>query len=184
MRPTEILIKEHDAILLMLKILDAVATRLGKNEPVNPEHPRQIVEFIRVFADKCHHGKEENLLFKSMARAGVPEQGGPIAVMLSEHETGRNLVRNMDTAASAFAEGDKSAAGQFVQNAHGYISLLSQHIQKENMVLFPMADRVIPNDEQDRLLVDFDKVETEIIGEGTHERFHELLDQLKSEYLK
>lgn len=184
MKPTEILIKEHDAILLMLKILDAVATRLENNEHVDPDHPSQIVEFIREFADKCHHGKEENLLFKSMAKAGVPEQGGPIAVMLSEHETGRNFVRNMDTAASAYAKGDKSTIGQFVQNARGYISLLFRHIQKENMVLFPMADRVIPDDEQDRLLDEFDKVETEIIGEGTHERFHELLDQLQSKYLR
>jgi hemerythrin-like domain-containing protein len=184
MRPTEILIKEHDAILLMLKILEAVAARIEKNEQVNPEHPSQIVEFIQVFADKCHHGKEENLLFKSMTKAGVPEEGGPVAVMLSEHEMGRDFVRNMDAAASAFAKGDKSAADKFIQNARGYISLLSQHIQKENMVLFPLADRVISQEEQQQLVSDFDKVETELIGEGTHERFHELLHQLESEYLK
>lgn len=183
MRPTEILIKEHDAILVMLEILQAVSTRLENNEPVKPEHLPQIVEFIRVFADKCHHGKEENLLFKSLVKAGLPEKGGPVAVMLAEHEMGRNFVSNMDAAASAFKGGDQTAAGQFIENARGYASLLSQHILKENEVLFPMADRVIPQNEQSQLLEDFDKVETEIVGDGVHERFHKLLDLLKSEYL-
>jgi hemerythrin-like domain-containing protein len=183
MRPTEILVKEHDAILVMLEILRAVSTRLEKKEHVESEHLPQIVEFIQVFADKCHHGKEESLLFKSMVKAGLPEKGGPVSVMLSEHGMGRDFVRNMDAAASAFAKGDKSAADRFAQNARGYVSLLSQHIQKENNVLFPMADRVIPREEQSQLIDDFERVETEIIGEGAHERFHRLLDRLKSEYL-
>ncbi len=184
MKPTEILVKEHDAILVMLEVLKAVSARLENKEHVNPEHLPQIVEFIQVFADKCHHGKEENLLFKSLVKAGVPQAGGPIGVMLSEHEAGRNLVRKMDAAASSYTKGDQSAADQFIQNARGYISLLSQHIQKENNVLFPMADKLIPPQEQNQLIGDFEKVEIEVIGEGTHERLHELLDLLKSEYLK
>jgi hemerythrin-like domain-containing protein len=183
MTPTEILMKEHDAILIMLEILENVSKRLENKEPVRPEHLSQIVEFIQVFADKCHHGKEENLLFKSLVKAGIPEEGGPIAVMRSEHEMGRDFVRKMDAAARAFAKGDQSMVAQFVQNARGYISLLSQHIQKENHVLFPMADKVIPQEEQKRLVSDFDKVETEVMGKGTHERFHELLKKLKSAYL-
>jgi hemerythrin-like domain-containing protein len=184
MKPTEVLVKEHDAILVMLEILKAVSTRLENKKPVKPEHLPQIVEFIQVFADKCHHGKEENLLFKSMVKAGMPEEGGPISVMLSEHEMGRDFVRKMDAAASAFINGDRSAVTQFIQNARGYASLLSQHIQKENKVLFPMADKVIPQEEQSQLLEEFEKVETEVVGAGVHEKFHELLDQLRSEYLE
>ena len=184
MKPTDILVKEHDAILLMLEILNKVSTRLENKEPVNPEHLSQIVEFIQVFADKCHHGKEESLLFKSMIKAGVPEKGGPIAVMLAEHVQGRNFVKEMDSAALKFRDGHKSASNQFIQNARGYVTLLSQHIQKENRILFPMADKVIPQEEQDQLLNDFDKVETEIVGDGVHEQFHKLLDELKAEYLK
>ncbi len=183
MKPTEILIKEHDAILSMLEILKAVSTRLENKEQVNPEHLPQIVEFIRIFADKCHHGKEENLLFKSMIKAGMPKDSGPVAVMLSEHDAGRGFVRKMNEAALAFVQGDHSLVDKFVQNANGYIALLSQHIQKENKILFPMADKVIPQEEQKRLLDEFDKVETEIIGDGIHEKFHELLHRLRSEYL-
>lgn len=184
MKPTDVLIKEHDAILVMLEILKVISTRLENSEYVKPEHLPQIVEFIRVFADKCHHGKEENLLFISLKKAGMPVEGGPISVMLSEHDMGRNFVGEMDAAASAYARGSKSAARQFAKSALGYVALLSQHILKENKVLFPMADRMIPLAEQNQLVEDFEKVETDIIGEGTHERFHALLDQLKAEYLK
>jgi len=184
MKPTEVLVKEHEAILIMLEILKVVSSRLENKDHVKSEHLSQIVEFIQVFADKCHHGKEENLLFKSMVKASLPKEGGPIAVMLPEHEMGRHFVRKMDEAASAVVQGNLSASSQYIQNARGYVSLLSQHIQKENNILFPMADRVIPQEEQDQLVSDFDKVELEIIGEGTHERFHELLHDLKLEYLK
>jgi hemerythrin-like domain-containing protein len=85
----------------MLEILKVVSSRLVNKDYVKPEHLLQIVEFIQVFADKCHHGKEENLLFRSMVKAGLPKEGGPIAVMLSEHEMGRNFVRKMDEAVSA-----------------------------------------------------------------------------------
>jgi len=184
MKPTDVLIQEHAAILLLLNILEAVSTRLQNNEPVDPEDLPRIVEFIRVFADKCHHGKEENLLFKSLAKAGMPVEGGPIAVMLAEHDQGRAFVAQMDKAATAFVGGDKSAADMFTRSAHGYTHLLAGHIQKENNVLFPMADRMIPPDEQSRLLDGFDKVEAEVVGHGVHERFHELLDRLKAAYLE
>jgi len=183
MKPTDVLIKEHEAILLMLQILEAVSNRLENGRDVKPEHLPQIVEFFRVFADKCHHGKEENLLFKAMIKAGLPEKNGPVAVMLREHETGRDFVGKMDTAAAAYAGGDRTQVDRFIHNARRYIALLSQHIQKENRILFPMADRLIPPEEQSRLSAGFNKIETEIIGEGIHERFHELLHALKSEYL-
>lgn len=93
-------------------------------------------------------------------------------------------IRKMDATASAYAKRDRSAADQFIGNACGYVSLLSQHVHKENNVLFPMADRVIPEEEQNHLINGFDKVETEIIGDGNHERFHRMLDPLKSECLK
>ena len=73
----------------MLKILDKVCARLESKEKVDPEHLEPIVEFFRVFADKCHHGKEEDLLFPEMEKAGVPKEMGPIGVMLAEHQQGR-----------------------------------------------------------------------------------------------
>ncbi len=182
MRPTDILKTEHDAIQTMLKITETVCSKLESQEPVNPEHLKQIVEFIQVFADRCHHGKEEDLLFKALEAVGVPKEGGPIGVMLMEHDMGRRYVKKMSEAATAYGKGSREAAKQFIDNARNYVILLSQHIFKENNVLFPLADRLLPEETQDKLVEQFEVVEREKIGAGQHEQLHKLLDELKKIY--
>ena len=184
MRPTDILKKEHDAILLMLGVIEKVCDKLEFGEIVNPQHLEQIVEFIQVFADKCHHGKEEELLFVEMNKAGFPKEAGPIAVMLQEHELGRSFVRQMAEASRDYSLGKPGSGKKFEDNARGYVALLQQHISKENNILFPLADSHIPENVQERLLTDFEKVESEKIGAGKHEELHKVIDSLKNFYLK
>lgn len=183
MTPTDQLKEEHEGILLMLKILGEVCSRLAARQKVDPNHPGRIVEFFRVFADKCHHGKEEGLLFPEMEKAGVPKERGPIGVMLAEHDQGRGYVRAMGEAAVRLKKGDPGGAEEFVENARNYITLLAQHIEKENSILFPMGEKVIPQEKQQALVKAFERLEREQIGEGTHEEFHQLLHQLKEIYL-
>ena len=76
------------------------------------------------------------------------------------------------------------AAQEIIKNSRNYINLLTQHIQKEDTILYPMADMHIPKEKQEQLLKDFDTIEVERIGAGKHEEFHKLLKQLKSIYLK
>ncbi|MBM4388754.1 MAG: hemerythrin domain-containing protein, partial [Deltaproteobacteria bacterium] len=76
MRPTELLSQDHQVILQMLKVIEGMAKRIGSGQDVEIEHLDGVVEFIRAFADKCHHAKEENLLFPAMEAAGIPKDGG------------------------------------------------------------------------------------------------------------
>ena len=100
MTPAEQLREEHQGITLMLKILEKVCAKMEAQGKVNPDHLERIVEFFRIFADKCHHGKEEDLLFPEMEKAGIPREKGPIGVMLAEHSQGRGFVQGMAEAAS------------------------------------------------------------------------------------
>ncbi len=184
MTPTDELKEEHQGILLMLKVLEKVCAKLESKEKVDPDHLERIVEFFRVFADKCHHGKEEDLLFPEMEKAGIPRDLGPIGVMLMEHEQGRAHVRGMGEAAARYKEGVPCASDEFAKNARGYIALLTQHINKENNILFPMGERVISGGKQRDLLEAFENLEREKIGAGTHEEFHRLLNHLQEVYLK
>jgi hemerythrin-like domain-containing protein len=184
MTPTEQLREEHQGITLMLKILEKVCTKMEAQEKVNPEHLESIVDFFRVFADKCHHGKEEGLLFPEMEKAGMARAKGPIGVMLAEHTQGRAYVRAMGEAATRYKQGEPRGRTEFAENARNYITLLTQHIQKENNVLFPMGDRVLAKEKQEKLVEDFEDLERQRIGVGTHESFHELLHQLQEIYLK
>ncbi len=184
MTPAEQLKEEHEGILLMLRILEKVAARLEAKERVDPAHPERIVEFLRVFADKCHHGKEEDLLFPALEKAGIPRERGPIGVMLAEHEQGRGYIRGMSEALERNRKGDPTGLADYAKHARDYIALLTQHIHKENSVLFPMGDRVLSPKTQEDLVEGFEKIEVERIGEGTHEEFHRLLQHLQEAYLK
>jgi len=184
MKPTEVLKEEHQGILLALRILNKLADDLEAGKSVSTEHLDQLLDFIRTFADRCHHGKEEDLLFSAMERAGVPKQGGPIGVMLQEHDLGRQYARGMADALASYRAGDASAAAGIIKNARGYSNLLSQHIYKEDNILYPMADQCLTDAQQDELLVGFEKVEEERIGHGRHEAFHLMLDDLSKTYLE
>jgi len=182
MKATGQLRDEHEGVRMMLAILEKVCGKLETVGSIDNEHFDGILEFLKVFVDKCHHAKEEELLFPALIAAGIPEEG-PIAVMLREHETGRGYVGAMGRARASYAVGDKSSSGEIIQNAQAYISLLRNHIEKENNVLFVMADGLLPEDIQDELLRGFEKIEEERIGTGKHEEFHGLIRKLGGIYL-
>jgi hemerythrin-like domain-containing protein len=119
-----------------------------------------------------------------MEQAGIPREGGPLGVMLTEHGFGREFVKGMSESAEKLKQGDRSAAAKFIENADGYVKLLSQHIDKEDNVLYPMADKLLSAKKQEELVVAFEKVEEERMGPGKHEELHGKLDQLVNVYLK
>lgn len=178
MKPTEQLREEHNVIKLMLKILEAICGKLENEKDISKEHFEKVIEFIKVFADKCHHGKEEDLLFPAMEQAGIPREGGPIGVMLMEHNMGRDYVKGMSE--SVLSQDFK----RFIENARGYIGLLEQHINKEDNILYLMADMHLSEMKQKELIQQFEKVERERIGPGKHEEFHQLIHHLKEVYLE
>ncbi len=177
--PTQTLKNEHDLILEALAAVERKVAAIQAGAAPDPSYFEKAVEFLRTFADRCHHGKEEDLLFKRMAERGFPVQGGPIAVMLHEHDLGRGYIHGIaEGAAKMWTDG--SAAAQIAENAQAYIALLRNHISKENNILFPMADQVLAAEDQDDLSRAFAKFEAEQMGAGVHDSMHKLLEELKA----
>jgi hemerythrin-like domain-containing protein len=181
MEATEVLMSEHRVIERVLTALEKAAQRLENHEPLRAEFFVDAAEFIKGFADGCHHRKEEDVLFTAMIAHGIPEKGGPVGVMLAEHDQGRMFTRAMREAAQKLDAGDESARADVVQNVRGYVALLRQHILKEDTILFPMADRALPPASQEKVTRDFDRVEHEETGEGIHEKYLALADSLEKE---
>ena len=181
MKSVQELMNEHEGIQLMLSILQNVAKKIvdGKNVPA--EELKGIMEFLTVFVDKCHHGKEEDFLFPALEAAGIAKDGGPIGVMLQEHERGRRHIADMKKALGNFTSSGINAA-EFQKAVEEYVSLLNQHIFKENNVLFQMAEKVLSADEDIKMFDNFEKLEVERIGLGKHEEFHALMDTLADKY--
>jgi len=179
MEATRILMEEHRVIERVVSSLDRAAQRLDAGEPIGAGFFVDAADFIKGFADGCHHKKEESVLFPAMETAGVARQGGPLAVMLAEHEEGRRLTRAMQAAAEEMATGGAEWKTAVVQNALGCVALLRQHIAKENGVLFPMADRVIAPEVQGGLADAFDRIEHEETGIGMHEKYLAMAERLE-----
>jgi hemerythrin-like domain-containing protein len=179
MEATRILMEEHRVIERVVSSLDRAAQRLDAGEPIEAGFFVDAADFVEGFADGCHHKKEESVLFPAMETAGVARQGGPLAVMLAEHEEGRRLTRAMQAAAEELATGRPEWKTAVVQIALGYVALLRQHIAKENGVLFPMADRVIAPEVQGGLAEAFDRIEHEETGVGIHEKYLAMAERLE-----
>jgi len=178
------LITEHEAVRMTLKILNRITGEIEKTANIShPKHLEQLFEFFSVFVDKCHHGKEEELLFPALEAVGISREGGPIGVMLNEHQQGRDLVVKMKRALTQYLNKDVGAAQKLKGSADAYIALLNHHIDKENNVLFPMAVQHLSENKLAELKNGFDRIETDKIGTGKHEEFHKMLEDLESVYL-
>jgi len=175
--------KEHEAIERMLVVLDRVCRRLESGEGVKPEHLDQIVAFFRGFADECHHGKEEAVLFPALEKVGIPREGGPVGVMLHEHEQMRGYLRGVGEAVERLRAGELGAATHLARHAGHYAGALRLHIDKENSMLFRMAEMRLGPAQEQQLAEDFEVIETRKMGAGKHEELHALLDRLEGIYL-
>jgi hemerythrin-like domain-containing protein len=175
MKATDVLRNEHEGILAMLAVVETAAMRLRQNKDIPPAMMTGAVGFFRNFADRCHHGKEEDGLFPQMVERGVAKEGGPIGAMLAEHEQGRAYIRGMSEAAERYSQGDSSAITPLVTNTLSYVTLLRAHINKENFVLFPMADKLLGEPEQSQLYAAFEHIEATRTGPGEHEQYHAMI---------
>ena len=164
MNPIEKLMAEHQIILRGIDLLESGASRLEKGENIAPDYFRKAIDFIRNYADKYHHAKEEDILFVRLGQVGFSPQMGPVAVMLYEHDQGRGFVSGMENAINRYEAGDASAAKDIVRNANEYAALLRQHIHKEDMVLYPMAQNALGEAGINQMQPEFDKVESEKAG--------------------
>jgi hemerythrin-like domain-containing protein len=180
----ETLKKEHEAIETMLKILDTICNKIGAGNKIDPDHLDRIIEFFRGFADRCHHSKEEEIFFPALELAGIPREGGPIGVMLGEHDRMRGLLHGLAEMVDRYRAGEEKADEGIVLYVTDYAATLRSHIEKENKVLFKMAEMHLSPEEEQELAERFELMEVDKIGAGTHEKLHALLDHLEGIYLR
>jgi hemerythrin-like domain-containing protein len=171
------LMQEHQVILTTLRILQKIVIMIKKNSDVSIDDLNTLVNFLKEFADKCHHGKEEGFLFPAFETAGIPKENGPIGVMLKEHELGRSYIKQMsDSLAKTKAD------THFVEAAEKYVTLLRSHIEKENNILFPMGASRLTAEQLDELFKKFEQYEEQVIGKGRHEKLHHILHNLENKF--
>ncbi|MEK6674932.1 MAG: hemerythrin domain-containing protein [Planctomycetota bacterium] len=171
--PMQVLKNEHRVIE---KVLDAMERQV--DGPIDREFYTQSIDFLRNFADGCHHAKEEDQLFPILESVGIPRDGGPIGCMLHEHEQGRALIRLIADNLDAAAQGDAGAAKNVRRAASSYIALLRQHIYKEDNVLFVMADEALGPHEQQLMRDAFHRADEATACASRHGQYVTLAEDL------
>jgi len=150
---------EHRLIEQVLSALEREADLIDAGNAVDADFFTKALAFIREFADGLHHQKEEQTLFPKLVEVGVPREGGPVGVMLADHENGRSFVRAMAASLEAAASGDTRARSALLAAARSYVDLLRAHIMKEDGVLFPMAEQLLDSSQQDEMQSRFAEAE-------------------------
>ncbi len=173
--PTQILRDEHELILEVTAVLGRLVAA-SPGPITDRDTAADCVSFLKLYADACHHAKEEDILFPELERHGVPNEGGPIGMMLHEHRIGRGFVAGMG---AALESNDDNA---YKSNAADWIALITGHISKENFVLFGMADQIVTGANCTTVCADYELACSRRFGGKTRDELERLSSDLISRY--
>ncbi|MDD5185870.1 MAG: hemerythrin domain-containing protein [Paludibacter sp.] len=182
MKAIEILVGEHDSILKMIEITTTILNKEDKSL-VNMDHVEKIIDFIKNFADKYHHLKEEDILFLEMEKHGMSSESGPIAVMLHEHNEGRNYIKLAVEGIEKLKQGNVAAFAQIRENLLAYCTLLTNHIAKENNILYPMSERILPANVLSAMSDDFEISNANTFENEYYDKYLKLVEDFSEIYL-
>lgn len=184
MNTIKILVNEHDNIKKVLKVVRKICTGIVEGKEIPHNDLVSIIDFIRNYADKYHHGKEEDMLFKDMAKELEDKIGpGPVQGMLIEHDFGRGFVRELEAALKAYKEGNSDVKVDIIANAMGYANLLERHIFKEDNMLYKYAEKNLKEETMNKLDREFKDYEASKEHIETKEKYIRLAEELEKKYL-
>ena len=176
-----LMIQEHAAIQRMLAVIRKYCYKLLKGEKVEYEDFYKIIDFVRNYADKHHHGKEEAILFNRMTK-----ELGPTAEklvkhgMLVEHDLGRLHMQELEAAIQRVLQGDDMSKLDIIANAISYTHLLSRHIEKENNVIYQYAQKNLSEKTIKELDANCEKYEKDAEKENVQQKYLDLLNELEA----
>lgn len=177
---TQALVDEHRLIIRMIALLEKNAPKTAAGTYLNWQFYIDGIDFIRQFADRFHHAKEEDVLFKALIDNGMPRENSPVAAMLMEHDQGRSFVRAMELAVNEAQAGRTDTYQAIADNALGYAALLRDHISKEDDILYPLAERVMPENMRPEILQGYQTAETQMSPEFSG-RYQVIVSQYEHE---
>lgn len=153
MKATEILSNEHQHILQVIELITKKCDELESGQDLDKVFFEMMIDFIRNYADKFHHAKEEDILFVEMQKNQDAMHCNPIEQMLYEHNLGRGFVARAE---DGLKTNNKS---KILENMRGYTALLRDHIFKEDNILYPMINETLDEESQKLILEKFEQVD-------------------------
>ena len=176
-KATEELEHEHRIIQQVVGGMAIIIEKLESGKEIDPAVLTDLSEFMQTFGDKCHHGKEEDYLFKLLEKKGVPVSGCPLAVLLHEHEKGRGLLADLKLTSETYIRAPHAGKEVLIGTLRRLIELYPAHIWKEDYLLFPMTNKLLSESDQEELRAQFEQHDSEI-GIDVHHGFEQLAGRI------
>lgn len=174
----DILINEHKYIKRVLAAITSDCIELVEGKSADIEFYRKVIDFVRNYADKYHHQKEEKKLFNLMSEINENIKNGPVMGMLMEHDLGRMYIKNLEEAITDYEKGEKDKKAFIVANALSYAEHLRKHIDKEDTAIYMMARRQLSQSIQEEITKEFKKIEDERENIEFRSKYIEFADKL------
>ena len=174
----DFLVAEHEMIERSMAVLKAGLEDIEATV-AKPLKMKRAIDFLYEFGDKIHNRKEEDFLFPLMQERGIPTAGGPIGVMLMEHEAERKLLVEMSGQLATLATDSAETRAQFKARGLEYLAIRAEHIWKENDILYPMARKVMVEGDNDTLLAGFNRINSEAYGPDAVKKFQQMVEEVE-----
>ncbi len=174
----DFLVAEHEMIERSMAVLKSCLENLDESA-VNPVQMMRAMDFLLEFGDKVHNRKEEELLFPLMQERGIPVEGGPLGVMLMEHQAERELLGAMMMQAKGLKDASGTEIEEYRSKGLEYLQIRAEHIWKENDVLFKMGAKVTGDEDNTALLEGFARIDSETYGATARDKFQQMLKEVE-----
>lgn len=184
MNTLQLMVEEHKYIKRMLKVIRAACLNILNGDQIDFTDFYLMIDFVRSYADRHHHGKEENMLFNRML-----DELGPVAEklirhgMFVEHDLGRLYMKDLEEALKKVREGDHAAKIDIIANAVSYTNLLNRHIDKEDSVVYTFAEKNMSPESLTAINEECEKFETEMRQQNVQDKYISLVETLEKKYL-
>jgi len=176
MQPAGPLMVEHRVIERLISLMGKHADTVEKTGKPDLRFIGAALDFIRTYADRCHHGKEEDILFCALREKPLtPELSRILQELLDEHARARELVRSLTEAERRYADGETGAVGDIIKNMRKIAELYPAHIFKEDKVFFLPSMNYFSPKEQAAILRTFERFDRKLI----HEKYRKVVEGLE-----
>ena len=177
MMPIGPLMIEHRLIERAVPLMKKELKRIDEENSADCEFILSIVDFFRTYADRCHHGKEEDILFKALKKKDLkPEHKKILDELLSEHVYARETVGKLIKARVEYLKGSKNAIGGIKDQLNKLIDLYPRHIAKEDKRFFIPVMDYFAQKEQDEMLDVMRRFDMNLI----HEKYGNIIKNMEA----
>lgn len=183
MESIKIMVEEHENIRRMLKVARNLSYKILTNGEYDIDDLPKVIDFVRNYADKHHHGKEEDILFETMSRELEKlAKSGAITGMYIEHDNGRLYMANLEKAVEELRAGNDQARLDVIANLICYADLLDRHIEKENTAMYRFAENQLSDEAKKYVEDEAMAIEEQATKDGVQDKYVKLLEELEGRY--